>query len=145
LQEKAMCGDVEEDGPGELEEHLFNAFLVHTRRLLAEQAKRKAEPGSPSAYADKLFADALSRCQRDGEAAEPDKRYSALALQPLVFARLAGFLASHLALNEDPLRKVMEAMMHGYSEAERLEPDHGHDHDHHHDDHDHGHSHHHHH
>ena len=52
-----------------------------------------------------------------------------LAVQPLVFARLAGFLASHLALNEDPLRKLMEAMMHGYTEAEKLAPDHGHYHD----------------
>ena len=57
------------------------------------------------------------------------KRYDTLAMQPLVFARLAGFLASHLALGEDPLRKVMEAMMHGYTEAEKLAPDHGHYHD----------------
>ena len=39
----------------------------------------------------------------------------------MVFARLAGFLAAHMALAEDPLRRVMEAMMLGYSEAEAMD------------------------
>jgi hypothetical protein len=64
-------------------------------------------------------------------------------MQPLVFARLAGFLAAHASLQEDPLRKVVEALMLGYAEAERIQPYHGHDHDHDHD-HDHSHGHHHH-
>jgi hypothetical protein len=50
-------------------------------------------------------------------------------MQPLVFARLAGLMAGHLSLGDDPLRRVMEAMMHGYAEADSMEPDHGHDHD----------------
>jgi hypothetical protein len=72
-----------------------------------------------------------------------ERRYEMLAAQPIVFARLAGFLAAHASLHDDPLRKVIEALMHGYSEAERIEPEHGHDHDgpHHH--HGHGHDHHH--
>ena len=41
--------------------------------------------------------------------------------QPVVFARLAGFLAAHMSLGEDPLRRVMEALMLGYSEAEALD------------------------
>jgi hypothetical protein len=57
-----------------------------------------------------------------------------------VFARLAGFLAAHAALNEDPLRKVIEALMLGYAEAEKIEPHHGHDHEHEHHGH-HGHDH----
>jgi hypothetical protein len=95
---------------------------------------------------DKLFADALSRSLRDGEAAEEEQRYDVLAMQPLVFARLAGFLAAHLSLQEDPLRKTIEALMLGYAEAETIMPDHGHDHDpgHHHEHgHDHAHGHHH--
>jgi urease accessory protein UreE len=63
-----------------------------------------------------------------------------------VLARLAGFLAGQVALNEDPMRKVMEALMHGYGEAEsppeRDHHGHGHEHHHDHDDgHDDGHAH----
>jgi hypothetical protein len=134
-----MCGDVEEEGPSELEDQLYLRFLSHARSLLAEHGRHEGDAGKDmAAYMDKLFADALSRSARDGEEAEEGKRYDRLSVQPVVFARLAGFLAAHLALQEDPLRKVMEAMMMGYAEAEQIEPDHGHDHDH---DHDHGHSH----
>ena len=140
-----MCGELEDDGPAALEDHLYTAFLAHTRALLAEQARHAGkDPESAAAYADKLFAAALMRARSDCEARDPEHRYQTLAVQPLVFARLAGFLASHLSLGEDPLRKVMEAMMHGYAEAEYLEPEHGHDHDEdedHHHHHDHGHSH----
>lgn len=125
-----MCGELDDDDAGaQLEDHLYSVFLAHTRRLLAQSARAKPEAGSTADYADRLFSDALSRCSRDCERLDEDKRYDTLSIQPLVFARLAGFLASHLSLGEDPLRKVMEAMMHGYSEAERLAPDHGHDHD----------------
>jgi hypothetical protein len=138
-----MCGDVDEDQPGELEDQLYQRFLSHARALLAQHGRAAQEsPKDISDYMDKLFADALSRTARDGEEAEEGKRYDRLSVQPVVFARLAGFLAAHLALQEDPLRKVMEAMMMGYAEAEQIEPDHGHDHDHGHS-HDHGHDHHH--
>jgi len=139
-----MCGELEDDGPAALEDHLYTAFLAHARALLAEQARNAGrDPNSAAAYADKLFGDALMRARSDCEARDPELRYQTLAVQPLVFARLAGFLASHLSLGEDPLRKVMEAMMHGYAEAEYLEPEHGHDHDDEdeHDHHHHGHSH----
>jgi hypothetical protein len=52
-------------------------------------------------------------------------------MQPLVFARLAGFLAAHASLSEDPLRKVIEALMMGYGEAEAMDRAHAHDHHHH--------------
>ncbi len=132
-----MCGE-EDDGPGRLETHLYEGLLSHTRSLLAQMAKAKHPDGSPAAYADKLFADALKGCVADTESADPLERYPTLALQSLVFARLAGFLASHVGLQEDPMRKMMDAMMHGYSEVETLEAYHGHDHD---DDHDHHHHH----
>jgi len=129
-----MCGEEDDLGPS-LEERLFEAFLVHARLLTEEIARNRSESGSVSAYADRLMGDALNRARRDAEAAGLDERAAIFAVQPLVFARLAGFLASHLSLHEDPLRKVMEAMMHGYGEAERLGAmghDHGDGEEHHH-------------
>jgi hypothetical protein len=124
-----MCGDDED--AGELEELLYARFLAHARALLEGDARSKAaSPDDAVAYMDKLFADALSRCARDGEEAGVDKRYLRLASQPLVFARLAGLIAGHLALDQDPLHKVIEALMQGYAEASRAEHEHDHDHDH---------------
>jgi hypothetical protein len=138
-----MCGDVDEEA-GEGEDALYARFLARARTLLEErpQGKPGGASADPYAYMDKLFADALARCVRDGEEATQDARYRRLALQALVFARLAGFLAGHLALEEDPLRQVIEALMRGYAEAGPAEADHDHDHDHDHG-HDHEHEHHH--
>jgi hypothetical protein len=133
-----MCGDVDEEA-GETEELLFARFLAHARVLLEPRAHPPATaPDDPAAYMDKLFADALGRCARDGTEAGADKAYLRLTSQPLVFARLAGLLAGHLALDQDPLRKVIEALMQGYAETARADHDHDHGHD---DDHDHGHHH----
>jgi hypothetical protein len=124
-----MCGDDED--AGQLEELLYARFLAHARALLEERDHSQvASPDDPLAYMDKLFSDALSRCARDGEEAAADKRYLRLANQPLVFARLAGLLAGHLALDRDPLRKVIEALMQGYAEAAQADRGHGRDHDH---------------
>jgi hypothetical protein len=133
-----MCGDVDEEA-GEIEGLLYARFLAHARALLETPGHAEAaSPDDPLAYMDKLFSDALSRCARDGEEAAAGKRYLRLANQPLVFARLAGLIAGHLALDHDPLRKVIEALMQGYAEAARADHDHDHDHAH-----DHGHGHHH--
>lgn len=137
-----MCGDLDEDG--RLEEELYTRFLAHARGLLARRPR--AEPTAPvenlHAYMDRLLADVLVRCTCDAEEADEDSRYRLLCVQPLVLARLAGFLAGHVSLQEDPLRKAIEALMHGYAEAETIEPDHGHDHGHD-QQHHHGHDHHH--
>ena len=134
-----MCGDLEEE-ESRSEDQLYARFRLHARELLRGHGAQGSAPPLKdlNAYMDRLFADALSRCARDGEQADAGA-YELLRAQPLVLARLAGFLAAHVSLQEDPLRKVMEAMMHGYTEAEHIELDHhGHDHDH-------GHGHHHHH
>ncbi len=123
-----MCGDFDDNEPSDLEARLFAAFQVHAKLLLGETARTKHEPGSVSAYADRLMGDALNRALRDSAAADNDKRQGVFSVQPLVLARLAGFLASHLPLNEDPMRRLMEAMMHGYAEAERIGATLGHDH-----------------
>lgn len=121
-----MCGDDDDDGSSRFEELLYTRFLGNVNALLAQGAGKR--PGNDVIAAiDKLFADCLTRARDDAEAAGPDEQYDMLSMQPLVFARLAGFLAGHLSLQEDPLRKVMEAMMHGYAEAESIERG-GHDH-----------------
>jgi len=134
-----MCGDDED--AGELEGFLYSQFLAHARALLEPPGHANADtkaPDDPITYMNKLFSDALSRCVRDGEEAGADKHYLRLASQPLVFARLAGLLAGHLALDQDPLRKVIEALMQGYAEAAQADHEHDHGHDH---DHEHGHHH----
>jgi hypothetical protein len=123
-----MCGDMDDD-ESEIEERLYARFRAHAQTLLAEAAPQ--EPADLNQYLDKLFSDALSRTVRDGEQADASERYVRLAMQPVVFARLAGFLAGHLALSEDPLRKVIEAMMMGYGEAEALDHAQANDHHHH--------------
>jgi hypothetical protein len=125
--EPDMCGDMDDD-EGEIEQRLYARFRAHAQTLLSQPAPQ--EPADLSEYLDKLFFDSLSRSVRDGEQAEVAQRYERLAMQPLVFARLAGFLAGHLALSEDPLRKVIEAMMMGYGEAEALDHAQGRDDDH---------------
>ena len=133
-----MCGDFDEDGPGKAEEALYGRYLAHAKRLLEQQAGHAAPGDEVLAAIDQLFTAALGRAVKDTEAAGEDDRYEMLSMQPLVFARLAGYLAGHLALQEDPLHKIMDAMLHGYREANEAQR--SHDHDHHHD-HEHGHDH----
>ena len=125
-----MCGDVDDD-ESEIEQRLYARFRAHAMALLNEQGSAPKEPADINQYLDKLFSDSLSRAVRDGEQADAAQRYERLAMQPLVFARLAGFLAGHLALSEDPLRKVIEAMMMGYGEAEAMDHAQAADHHHH--------------
>jgi len=125
-----MCGDMDDD-ESEIEERLYARFRAHAMTLLNEQGSAPKEPADLNQYLDKLFSDGLSRSVRDGEQADAAQRYERLGMQPLVFARLAGFLAGHLALSEDPLRKVIEAMMMGYGEAEAMDHAQANDHHHH--------------
>ena len=129
-----MCGDLEEED--KLEGDLYQRFLAHSRAML----EQPLAADDMNRYLDGLFQSLLKRCTDDAEQVASPNGYKQLAMQSLVLARLAGFLAGHVALNEDPMRKVMEALMLGYQEAE-APPDrdhHGHDHGH-----DHPHDHHH--
>lgn len=139
-----MCGDLDEED--RVEADLLQRFLVHAQALLERRPRSKGGEEDLNAYLDGLFASALKRCADDADRA-PDG-YKVLAMQSLVLGRLAGFLAGHVALNEDPLRKLMEATMLGYAEADTVpardhhshdhDDDHGHEHGH---EHGHGHSH----
>ena len=122
-----MCGDLEEGD--RFEGDLYQRFLVHSQSLLAKAPSRGDDLNR---YLDGLFNDLLKRCVHDAEQVASPDAYRQLAMQSLVLARLAGFLAGHVALNEDPLRKLMEAVMLGYSEADAA-PVQGHGHDHGHD------------
>jgi hypothetical protein len=143
-----VCGDLEPED--RIESDLYQRFRVHSQAML----EQPPSGGEMNRYLDGLFKDALKRCVADADQADganADRTgYRTMAMQSLVLARLAGFLAGQVALNEDPMRKVMEAVMHGYGEAESPPqrdhhghggydgPDHDHD-GHHHGDHHHGH------
>ena len=129
-----MCGDLDEED--KLEGDLYQRFLAHSRAML----EQPLAGGDMNRYLDGLFQSLLKRCVDDAEQVASPNGYKQLAMQSLVLARLAGFLAGHVALNEDPMRKVMEALMLGYQEAETPpERDHhGHEHG---DEHGHGHAH----
>ena len=115
-----MCGDLEdEEGESRHEAMLYARFTAHARALLAQAPQNR--PADTTAYMEKLFSDVLGRTVKDCEETAAEGRYERMIVQPVVFARLAGFLAAHMSLGEDPLRRVMEAMMLGYSEAEAMD------------------------
>ena len=109
-----MCGDLEEED--RLEGDLYQRLLVHSRALL----DKPPGGGELNRYLDGLFTAMLQRCLTDAEQTASPNGYATVAMQSLVLARLAGFLAGHVALNEDPLRKLLEAVMLGYAEAESV-------------------------
>jgi hypothetical protein len=147
-----VCGDLEPED--RIESDLYQRFRAHSQAML----EQPTSGGEMNRYLDGLFKDVLRRCVADADRADganaaltaDQTGYRTMAMQSLVLARLAGFLAGQVALNEDPMRKVMEAVMHGYGEAESPPerdhhglggydgPDHDHD-GHHHGDHHHGH------
>jgi hypothetical protein len=120
-----MCGDLDEDN--ERDQKLFARLLKHAKAVLAQHGAHTSE-GELDRYLDTLFSDLLSRGLRDLEQVDGTERTDRFAMQPLVFARLAGFLAAHLPASEDPQRRVIEALMLGYSEAEQMEQGSGHPH-----------------
>ena len=124
-----MCGDLEEEDTEA--ERLYGAFLqaAHTavheaiehrggsRSRLDDQARDEngAVPDAAlHAYMDGLFGDVLNACIKDGRRVGGPDAYRVLASQSIVLARVAGFLAGHLDLREDPLRSSIEALMAGY-------------------------------
>ena len=139
-----MCGDL--DPEDQRESHLYQRFVSRSRSLIGPAPAAPAAEDDLNAYLDGLFSRILQRCVQDNEGAEAGSAYRQMAMQSLVLARLAGLLAGHVALGEDPMRKVLEAVMLGYQEAETppARDHHGHGDDGHHHGHDHDHDHHHH-
>lgn len=132
-----MCGDLEEEDTEA--ERLYGAFLqaahaaIHeaidhrggSRSRLDEQAEEQTADRADGrtgvvsdaalhSYMDGLFGDILNACIKDGRRVGGAGAYRVLASQSVVLARLAGLLAGHLDLREDPLRNSIEALMAGY-------------------------------
>ena len=135
-----MCGEIDEEGSAQAD--LLQRFLLRASAVVT-RASAPSDGTNPNlnAYLDRLFADVLKRCVDDlgtteyaesTESTDPAEAYRRLAMQSAVMARLAGYLAGHAALNEDPLRRVMEATLLGYGEADSVARgpanDHGHSH-----------------
>jgi hypothetical protein len=124
-----MCGDL--DPEDQRESHLYQRFVSRSHALIGPAPAAPGADDDLNSYLDSLFSRVLQRCVQDNEGAEAGGAYRQMAMQSLVLARLAGFLAGHVGLNEDPMRKVMEAVMLGYQEAQaKPQSDHEHDHDH---------------
>jgi hypothetical protein len=133
-----MCGELEEEaGTGD---EVYSRFVAHANSFLAGMKRERRRPDPVHGHLDRLFRELLSAAADENRAPDEMSGYQRVAMEPLVFARLAGFIAAHAPLGEDPLRRVIEALMLGYSEGEIEAPDHDHGHDPFHD-HGHGHSH----
>jgi len=123
-----MCGDLEEEA--QPDEEVYARFVAHVHSFLAGLKRKGKSQDEIHAHLDKLFRELLLSTVDEKKAPEDMSGYQRVAMEPLVFARLAGFIAAHVPLAEDPLRRVMEALMVGYSEGEIvLAHDHDHDHD----------------
>ena len=122
-----MCGDIESDES--LAEEYYVRFVEHTRRYLATLADDGRDGDPVYAYLDTLFRNTLRSAAELNRAPEEVSGYDRLSMEPLVYARLAGFMAAHQPLQEDPLRRLIEALMTGYTEGEAIMTEqHGHDH-----------------
>lgn len=113
-----MCGDIETDES--LLEEFYARFVDDTRAFLAEvEAGNGEQDGDPLyRHLDRLFRKTLTSVARPDAAPEDVSGYDRLSMEPLVFARIAGFMAAHQPLEDDPMRRLMEAVMTGYAEGE---------------------------
>lgn len=125
-----MCGDLETDESRA--EDFYTRFVDHTRSFLATMnAENAGATTSPlHAYLDALFQRSLSAATEHGDVPEEVSGYDRLSMEPLVYARLAGFMAAHQPLEEDPMRRLIDAVMMGYEEGEAVFSDSDHHHAH---------------
>ena len=123
-----MCGDLEDDETQA--EEFYTRFVDRTRTFLASAAARHAGIDADPVYAhlDSLFRETLATAADEGQAPEEVSGYERLSMEPLVYARLAGFMAAHQPLGDDPLRRLIEALMTGYAEGEEELSSHDHTH-----------------
>jgi hypothetical protein len=127
-----MCGDLESDET--LLEEFYTRFVEDARAHLADhESSDGPNDGDPLyGYLDDLFRKTLTAAADPESGPTDTSGYDRLCMEPLVFARLAGFMAAHQPLEDDPMRRLMEAVMTGYSEGEdaieRYARHHGHDH-----------------
>ena len=129
-----MCGDIETDES--LAEEFYARFVEHTRFFLAELEAENVgeEVVDLHVHLDSLFRKTLTATTRSDSAPLEVSGYERLCMEPLVYARLAGFMAAHQPLEDVPLRRLIEALMTGYAEGEAVTSEHeyGGSHGHHH-------------
>jgi len=115
-----MCGDIEDDAT--LAEEFYAQFREHARQFLAKLTTqtRRGEQSQLYAYLDALLRRELSAAANPASAPDAVSGYERLRMEPLVYARIAGFMAAHQPLDEDPLKRLIEALMTGYAEGEGL-------------------------
>jgi len=115
-----MCGDLEnEDSLGE---EFYLRFSENARRFLSKLTTRTraSENTQLYAYLDALLRRVLGDVTNSSAAPEAISGFERLRMEPLVYARIAGFIAAHQPLDEDPLKRLIEALMTGYAEGEAL-------------------------
>ena len=115
-----MCGDIESDES--LAEEFYVRFAEHAERFLAKLTTqtRRSEETQLFAHLDALLRSALATAASSNGAPQAVSGYDRLRMEPLVYARIAGFMAAHQPLDEDPLKRLIEAMMTGYAEGEAM-------------------------
>lgn len=113
-----MCGDLETDES--LLEEFYSRFVESARAVLAAAEAEHAEEQSDPLYRylDALFRKTLTAASRSDDSGQDVSSFDRLCMEPLVFARIAGFMAAHQPLEDDPMRRLIEAVMTGYSEGE---------------------------
>ena len=113
-----MCGDLESDET--LLEEFYARFVDDVRAFLADSVGNDTQKDGESLYRylDELFRRTLETVADPEPAPADTSGYDRLCMEPLVFARIAGFMAAHQPLEDDPLRRLIEALMTGYSEGE---------------------------
>lgn len=131
-----MCGDIESEESRA--EAFYDRFVDRAQAFLAAlRAETTARPDDDAlhAYLNALFDDRLEAAAAIDNAPAGVSGYERLSMEPLVYARLAGFMAAHQPLEDDPLRRLIEALMTGYAEGEAAlsgahSDDHAHEHTH---------------
>ncbi len=149
-----MCGEFEEEDY--LDETMFRRFLALARSFGVRPADGNkksdmdlSQDEDRTQYMKELFSAGLVRSVNDAQFIPQDgERMNAVAVQSIVFARLAGYLAGQLPGEANMTKATMEAMLDGFSEAQDAakawdehEGGHHHHHGHHHHGHSHGHGH----
>jgi hypothetical protein len=113
-----MCGEFDTDES--IAEELYARFVDSVRAFLAELGNEPSpDPGHPLyRYLDTLFHETIAAAAKPAATPTDISDFDRFCMETLVYARIAGFMAAHQPLEEDPMRRLMEAVMTGYAEGE---------------------------
>jgi hypothetical protein len=130
-----MCGEIETDES--IAEEFYARFVDHARSFLAASPSESPDGDDSELYdyLEAMFRDTLRATTEAATVGDAISGFERLCMEPLVYARVAGFMAAHQPIEDDPLRRLIEALMTGYAEGEEAAAvaqhhDHGHSHEH---------------